>query len=134
MVIRSEGRLSSSGEFSFYLIPFGESARIVNGQIGCSSISLRFRSLKAPGSKKETLMRLLVVSTEFPPGPGGIGTHAYQISKHLQQLGWEVMVVTKQENAEDNAIRAFNELQPLRVITVKPQRLKALKFLHWLHK
>ena len=78
-------------------------------------------------------MRLLFVSTEFPPGPGGIGTHAYEIAKHLMKLEWDVIVLTKQENADDNAIRVFNESQPFHVTTVKSQPFKALKFLSWLH-
>ena len=29
--------------------------------------------------------RLLLLSSEFPPGPGGIGSHAYQLARHLTQ-------------------------------------------------
>ncbi|MDQ3392595.1 MAG: glycosyltransferase family 4 protein [Bacteroidota bacterium] len=30
--------------------------------------------------------RLLIISTEFPPGPGGIGNHAYNLAKYLQEF------------------------------------------------
>ena len=43
--------------------------------------------------------RLLLLSSEFPPGPGGIGTHAYQLARHLTARGWVVTVVTAQEYA-----------------------------------
>ena len=32
--------------------------------------------------------RLLLLSSEFPPGPGGIGMHAYQLARHLAARGW----------------------------------------------
>ena len=41
--------------------------------------------------------RLLLLSSEFPPGPGGIGTHAYQLARQLTARGWAVTVVTAQE-------------------------------------
>jgi hypothetical protein len=40
--------------------------------------------------------RLLLLSSEFPPGPGGIGTHAFQLARHLTRLEWEVYVLTSQ--------------------------------------
>ncbi|PYR51021.1 MAG: hypothetical protein DMF89_07300 [Acidobacteria bacterium] len=64
-------------------------------------------------------MRLLITSSEFPPGPGGIGTHAFQIARHLARLGWEVRVATCQDYAEREEIRSFNVHQPFRIDTLK---------------
>src|SRR2546421_10024415 len=60
-------------------------------------------------------MRLLVLSSEFPPGPGGIGTHAYQLSRHLDRLGWDVTVVAPQAYAEMTEVAAFNAGLPFRL-------------------
>jgi len=60
--------------------------------------------------------RLLLLSSEFPPGPGGIGTHAYQLARHLTAGGWAVTVVTAQEYAPPAARAAFNERQPFAVL------------------
>jgi phosphatidylinositol alpha-1,6-mannosyltransferase len=60
--------------------------------------------------------RLLLLSSEFPPGPGGIGTHAYQLARHLTARGWAVTVVTAQEYAPAAARAAFNERQPFAVV------------------
>lgn len=52
-------------------------------------------------------MKLVLVSSEFPPGPGGIGDHAYNLSNVLAEAGWEVDVVTelrKQFIANDGEI------------------------------
>ena len=63
-------------------------------------------------------MRLLVLSSEFPPGPGGIGTHAHQLSHHLHRLGWDVTVVAPQDHVAPADAAAFNAHQPFRVCSV----------------
>jgi phosphatidylinositol alpha-1,6-mannosyltransferase len=73
-------------------------------------------------------MRLLVFSSEFPPGPGGIGTHAFQVARHLQELGWEIRVLASQDHAPAQEVESFNRLQPFpvtRLLRVPPPLLKA---------
>jgi phosphatidylinositol alpha-1,6-mannosyltransferase len=60
-------------------------------------------------------MRLCILSTEFPPGPGGIGTHAYELARWLTTAGWEVSVVAPQNYASRSEIEAFNQAQPFPV-------------------
>lgn len=60
-------------------------------------------------------MRILLFASEFPPGPGGIGTHAHQLAGHLQQLGWDVLVVTPQDYATEQEIESFNDAQAYRI-------------------
>lgn len=62
---------------------------------------------------------VLLLSSEFPPGPGGIGTHAHQLAVQLHQRGWTVTVATQQELADEVAIRAFNQQQPFPIHTLK---------------
>lgn len=61
-------------------------------------------------------MRLLLVSSEFPPGPGGIGSHAYQVVHRLWKMGWEVTVLSPQEYVGPKEIKTFNESQPFEVV------------------
>ena len=65
--------------------------------------------------------RLILLSSEFPPGPGGIGTHAYQLARHLTRLGWNVGVLSPQSYATAEAVAAFNRRQPF-AITPLPER------------
>lgn len=58
------------------------------------------------------LPRLLLLSSEFPPGPGGIGVHAYQLGRHLSRLGWDVAVLSPQEYVTAAERDAFNRQQP----------------------
>ena len=39
-----------------------------------------------PAINNECSKRNLIHSSEFPPGPGGIGNHAYNLAKILQNL------------------------------------------------
>ena len=64
-------------------------------------------------------MRLLLFSTEFPPGPGGIGTHAYQLAHQLTRLGWQVLVLSPQDYASNEEIKAFNQAQPFGVARLR---------------
>lgn len=61
-------------------------------------------------------MRVLLVSTEFPPGPGGIGTHAHQLASGLHDLGWEVLALTSQDYARDEEVSTFNCRQPFPIV------------------
>jgi glycosyltransferase involved in cell wall biosynthesis len=37
---------------------------------------------------------ILLVSSEFPPLPGGIGNHAFNLAKHLQRNGFNISVTS----------------------------------------
>jgi glycosyltransferase involved in cell wall biosynthesis len=60
-------------------------------------------------------LRLLVLSIEFPPGPGGLGTLAYQISQCLTEMGWQVAVATPQSHTNNQTIQAFNNHQIFKI-------------------
>lgn len=58
---------------------------------------------------------LLLLSSELPPGPGGIGTHAHQLAAALTRRGWKVTVAAPQELAPTDEITAFNANQPFEI-------------------
>jgi len=60
-------------------------------------------------------LKILILSSEFPPGPGGIGTHAYQLAKNFALSSHEVQVLTPQDYASDDEIVSFNGSQPFSV-------------------
>ena len=41
--------------------------------------------------------KILIISSEFPPGPGGIGSHAFNLSDGLSKRGYEVIINTKSD-------------------------------------
>jgi len=72
---------------------------------------------------------ILIATREFPPGPGGIGTHAYKLAQHLHLLGWNVTVVSEQSRASNSEIQAFNASQTFRVIRIPSLPLGPMKML-----
>ena len=47
---------------------------------------------------------IVILASEFPPLPGGIGNHAFNLSKHLQQSGYHVSLVADQRsNVEEES-------------------------------
>ena len=45
---------------------------------------------------------ILLITSEFPPQPGGIGNHAYYLALYLSKKGYEVQVIADQRD-EDNS-------------------------------
>jgi phosphatidylinositol alpha-1,6-mannosyltransferase len=56
------------------------------------------------------------VATEFPPGPGGIATHAWEIARHAAAAGWDVTVLAPQEYSGVGRVEAFDTAQPFAVV------------------
>lgn len=62
--------------------------------------------------------RILFITNEFPPDPGGIGTYIYYHAMGLYELGWDVWVLAKQGTLTDTKIVVqFNHNQPFQIIT-----------------
>lgn len=56
-------------------------------------------------------MNYLIISTEFPPGPGGIGQHAASLALALSKYG-TIEVLCNQEYAEQLEIDSYNASLP----------------------
>lgn len=63
-------------------------------------------------------MRILILSSEFPPGPGGIGTHAFQLAKYFSSQEHSVLVLSPQAYVTETERDAFNNVQKFRVISL----------------
>jgi phosphatidylinositol alpha-1,6-mannosyltransferase len=68
------------------------------------------------------MLQILVLSSEFPPGPGGIGNHAFHLVQQLHGLGWKVRVVSPQDYASQAEIEHFNAHLPFSVETLSSGR------------
>ena len=74
-------------------------------------------------------MKVLLVATEFPPGPGGVGTHAFELARHLTRRGWTVTVIASQDYVTGAEAEAFNRTQPFRVVRWRRAPAGPLRFL-----
>lgn len=65
---------------------------------------------------------ILIVTSEFPPQPGGIGTHAYNLALHLNASGYKVTLISDQRSysgAEEVAFDAGLDFKVFRVPRLK---------------
>lgn len=74
-------------------------------------------------------MKVLVVGNEFPPGPGGIGTHAHELGREGVRRGWEVTVVTNQDYVTADEARAFRNASSLDITATPRSRIAVLGLL-----
>ena len=72
-------------------------------------------------------MRILILSSEFPPGPGGIGTHAYQLARYFAQQDQLVLVLTPQDYMNEAEVSAFNSNQAFSIMTLAGSKNPAEK-------
>ena len=59
---------------------------------------------------------VLIVSQEFPPGPGGIGAHAYSMAKAFHDKGIDVTVAASMDYATPRQVTIFDSSQPFKVV------------------
>lgn len=63
--------------------------------------------------------RILVITTEFPPGPGGIGNHAFNLAKFLKKNDIHVKVLTVSDFADDISEKNFDAKQDFKIVRFK---------------
>ena len=67
--------------------------------------------------------KILILTSEFPPQPGGIGNHAYNLAKGLQDNGFEIQLVCDARSANGEAERIFDKNLSFEVIRIARKKL-----------
>ncbi len=65
------------------------------------------------------LTKLLLVTSEFPPQPGGIGNHAHHVAKNLCNHSFEVTIIADVRSKDGEEERVFDVQQPYKVVRIK---------------
>ena len=71
---------------------------------------------------------IVLLTSEFPPLPGGIGNHAYNLGEYLQQSGYKVSVIADQRDTKENEVKFDSKLQS-KVYRVALKRSRYLMYL-----
>ena len=58
---------------------------------------------------------ILLIASEYPPGPGGIGHHAFSLVKSLYGSGYSVTVMSPADYASPNEVSNFDAVQPYNI-------------------
>lgn len=72
---------------------------------------------------------ILIVTSEFPPQPGGIGNHAYNLAKHLQRHHFLVDVIADCRSISGDEECVFDEDLNFKVHRIVRRKLRALMYL-----
>ncbi|MDX1774845.1 glycosyltransferase family 4 protein [Oceanihabitans sediminis] len=70
--------------------------------------------------------RILIVSSEFPPQPGGIGNHAYNLALYFSKHDYVVTVIADQRDVDPTEEVLFDENLPF---VVKRIPIRSVRFL-----
>ena len=79
-------------------------------------------------------MKILLLSFEFPPQAGGIGTYSYQMANHFHRAGHQVTVLAITHYFKWDEIVHFDQEQKFEIIRFKKQKLYILDVLHRIFK
>lgn len=74
--------------------------------------------------------KLLLITSEFPPQPGGIGNHAWHLAKSFQQEGIDVQVLTDQRSGEGEEEKRFDAAQDFESVRIKRRSIIVLSYLN----
>lgn len=73
--------------------------------------------------------RVLLISSEFPPLPGGIGNHALNLAQHLTSKKYKIVVLTniREKNVAEDL--QFDQSLPFKVVRVKRYKYSIFTYL-----
>ncbi|MBR9915502.1 MAG: glycosyltransferase family 4 protein [Algicola sp.] len=77
---------------------------------------------------------MLIVASEFPPQPGGIGNHAYNLARYLHGLNYVVVVITDQRSKNGHEEFQFDQNQAFRVVRIKRRSFRPIMYFNRLLK
>ncbi len=74
------------------------------------------------------MKNILLLSSEFPPLPGGIGNHALHLALSLQKEGNEITVVTNQRSSINKEESTFDNRLPFKVERIQRKKVEAITY------
>jgi glycosyltransferase involved in cell wall biosynthesis len=77
---------------------------------------------------------IIFITSEFPPLPGGIGNHAFNLALHLTKLGYKITVITNYRSDEKVEEIKFDESQPFNIIRIKREKLLLKTYFNRIYK
>ena len=72
--------------------------------------------------------QVLIVTSEFPPQPGGIGNHAYYLALYLAKNDYAVSVIADQRAIDNAEERAFDASLPFVVKRIPLKRVRLFMY------
>lgn len=76
------------------------------------------------------MTKILILTSEFPPQPGGIGNHAYNLAKGLQANGFEVEVVCDVRSVNGEKEREFDRNLTFEILRILRKKIIFFSYLN----
>lgn len=76
------------------------------------------------------MTKTLILTSEFPPQPGGIGNHAYNLAKGLQANGFEVKLVCDTHSITGEEEKTFDENLTFEVVRIARKKIIFISYLN----
>lgn len=77
---------------------------------------------------------ILVITSEFPPQPGGIGNHAFLLASKLAEKGYDITLIADQRDADNEVEQRFDQSLSFKVLRVKLRKIRTLMYFQRLFK
>jgi phosphatidyl-myo-inositol dimannoside synthase len=74
--------------------------------------------------------RVAILTSEFPPQPGGIGNHAFNLAKELGKNGYSVQVLTDLRSSEGKEEDLFDALHNISIRRIVRRKVIILSYLN----
>ncbi|MDN3725300.1 glycosyltransferase family 4 protein [Aequorivita sp. SDUM287046] len=74
-------------------------------------------------------MKTLILTSEFPPQPGGIGNHAYNLALGLQNSGKDVTIICDTQSISGQAEEVFDQKQPFKVVRIPRKKIMFFSYI-----
>ncbi len=75
------------------------------------------------------MKKILIITSELPPQPGGIGTHAHQLAKHLS-ISYEVKVLADQRSGAGDEEKQFDSQQAYQIKRIERKKIIFITYLN----
>lgn len=74
--------------------------------------------------------KVLILTSEFPPQPGGIGNHAFHLAKGLQDSGYEVTLLCDRRSDNGMEERNFDGNATFKIIRIPRRKFILISYFH----
>ncbi len=75
------------------------------------------------------MTKTLILASEFPPQPGGIGNHAYNLARGLQANGFKVKLLCDTRSLNGEAERVFDKKLSFEVVRIPRKQIILFSYL-----
>lgn len=75
------------------------------------------------------MTKILILTSEFPPQPGGIGNHAYNLARGLQANGFEVKLLCDTRSSDGEAEKVFDKRLSFEVVRIPRKQIILFSYL-----